>query len=258
GRKKTIFTQGISPYFLDTEQIRQLLFKELCPKLKGVRVDEVFYYGTGCINPKNAGVVKKALSKLFPKAKLFVTHDMMGAARALCGHKKGIASILGTGSSSCYYNGKTIGQARTGLGYVLGDEGSGAYLGKKVLQYYLYDTFDEDLKSRFNLTFTTNVDEILENTYKKPLPNRYLAGFTSFLVQNRGHYMIENIIEDGLNDFFFSHLCKYRETWTSPIHFAGSVAHGFKDVLQELCRQYEFELGRVLKNPMDGLIEYHR
>lgn len=257
GRKKIIFTQGISPYFLDTEQIRQLLLKELLPKLKDVQVNEVFYYGTGCINPKNAGVVRKALAKLFPKAKLAVTHDMMGAARALCGHKKGIASILGTGSSSCYYNGKSIGQVRTGLGYVLGDEGSGAYLGKKVLQYYLYDTFDEELKSRFNATFNTNADEILENTYKKPLPNRYLAGFTSFLVQNRGHFMIENIIEDGLNDFFFTHLCKYKETWTSPIHFAGSVAHGFKDVLKELCHQYEFELGRVLKNPMDGLIEYH-
>ena len=257
GRKKTFFTQGISPYFLDEEQIRGLLLKELCPKLKKIKVAEVFYYGTGCVNPKNAGVVRKALSNVFPDAKLFVTHDMMGAARALCGHKKGIASILGTGSSSCYYNGKTIGQVRTGLGYVLGDEGSGAYLGKKVLQYYLYNTFDEDLKSRFNLTFNTNADEILENIYKKPLPNRYLASFTSFLVQNRGHYMIENIIEDGLNDFFFNHLCKYRESWTSPIHFAGSVAHGFKDVLQELCKQYEFELGRVLKNPMEGLIEYH-
>jgi glucosamine kinase len=257
-RKKTIFTQGISPYFLDTQQIQQLLLKELLPKLKGAAVNEVFYYGTGCINPRNAGIVKKALSRLFPGAKLFVTHDMMGAARALCGHKKGIAGILGTGSSSCYYNGKTIGQVRTGLGYVLGDEGSGAYLGKKVLQYYLYETFDEDLQSRFNLTFATNQDDILENIYKKPLPNRYLAGFTSFLVQNRGHYMIENIIEDGLNDFFFNHLCKYRETWTSPIHFAGSVAHGFKDVLQELCNQYEFELGRVLKNPMEGLIEFHR
>jgi len=257
GRKKKIFTQGISPYFLNTEQIYQLLQAELLPKLKEAGVTEVYYYGTGCINPKNAAIVKKALNQLFPKAKLYVTHDMMGAARALCGHKKGVASILGTGSSSCYYNGRTITHARTGLGYVLGDEGSGAYLGKKVIQYYLYNTFDEELKKRFELTFNTGYAEILENVYKKPLPNRYLAGFAVFLAQNRGHYMIENILEDGLNDFYFTHLCKYREIWTSPVHFAGSVAYGFKDVLKGLCHQYEFEFGKVLKNPMEGLIEYH-
>ncbi|MEJ0101226.1 MAG: N-acetylglucosamine kinase [Bacteroidota bacterium] len=257
GRRKTIFTQGISPYFLNTDQIRQLLEKELSPKLKNVRVKEIYYYGTGCVNPKNAGIVKKALAQVFSSAKLFVTHDMMGAARALCGHKKGIACILGTGSSSCFYNGKRLGDVRTGLGYVLGDEGSGAYLGKKVIQYYLYGTFDDELKTRFDNSFHTDNMEILENVYKKPLPNRYLASFAVFLAQNRGHYMIENILEDGLNDFFFTHLCKYRETWTSPVHFAGSVAYGFKDILRELCGQYEFEFGRVLKNPMDGLIEFH-
>ena len=257
GRKKTIFTQGISPYFLNTEQIKLLLLKELAPKLKSVTVKEIYYYGTGCINPKNANIVKKALAQVFTKAKLFVTHDMMGAARALCGHKKGIACILGTGSSTCYYNGKRIGSLRTGLGYVLGDEGSGAYLGKKVLQYYLYNTFDDELKRRFDNTFHTDEMEILENVYKKPLPNRYLASFAVFLVQNRGHYMIENILEDGLNDFFFIHLCKYREIWTSPVHFAGGIAYGFKDVLKNLCHQYEFEFGRVLKHPMDGLIEFH-
>ncbi|MGC4036240.1 MAG: N-acetylglucosamine kinase [Chitinophagaceae bacterium] len=257
GRKKKIFTQGISPYFLNAAQIRDLIQKELSPKLKEVMINEVFYYGTGCINPKNANIVKTALRYVFPKAKLNVTHDMMGAARALCGHKKGVACILGTGSSSCYYNGKTLGTVRTGLGYVLGDEGSGAYLGKKVVQYYLYDTFDEDLKKRFELTFKTNYAEILENVYKKPLPNRYLAGFAIFLAENRGHFMIENILEDGLNDFYFTHLCKYKEIWTSPVHFAGSIAYGFRDVLRELCHQYEFEFGRVLKNPMEGLIEYH-
>src|SRR3982750_1165884 len=109
GRKKTIFTQGISPYFLNTEQIRQLLLKELWPKVKGVKIDELYYYGTGCVNPQNAGLVKKALSLVFEDAKIHVTHDMMGAAKALCGHKKGVACILGTGSSSCYYNGRTIG-----------------------------------------------------------------------------------------------------------------------------------------------------
>jgi len=257
GKVKTIFTQGISPYFLNTEQITDLLIKELKPKLKNASVDEIFYYGTGCANPVNAKSVKKAISKVLPGSKVAVTHDLMAAARALCGRKKGIACILGTGSNSCYYDGKKIVKNSPGLGYVLGDEGSGAYLGKKVIQYYLYETFDDELMGRFDVTYTTNKAEILENVYKKPLPNRYLAGFARFLADNRGHYMIENIIEDGLNDFFFNHLCKYRETWTLPISFAGSVAFGFKDVLQDLCDSYEFELGRVMKNPMEGLLEYH-
>ena len=242
GKKKTVFTQGISPYFLNTEQIRNLLLKELKPKLKNVQVDEVYYYGTGCANPENAKSVKKAVRQVFAQAKVDVTHDLMAAARALCGRKKGIACILGTGSNSCYYDGKKIIRNSPGLGYVLGDEGSGAYLGKKVIQYYLYKIFDDELRGRFDLTYTTNAAEILENVYKKPLPNRYLAGFTKFLADNRGHYMIENIIEDGLNDFFFTHLCKYLETWALPVSFAGSVAFGFKDVLLHLCNSYEFEL----------------
>ena len=258
GRKKTLFTQGISPYFLNTQQIYELIEKELKPRLRKEQIDEVYYYGTGCANPHNARSVKKALNKAFAGSKVEVTHDLMGAARALCGREKGIACILGTGSNSCYYNGKKILKNSPGLGYVLGDEGSGAYLGKKVVQYYLYGTFDDELRGRFDLTYTTNASEILENVYKKPLPNRYLAGFARFLADNRGHYMIENIIEDGLNDFYFNHLCKYRETWSLPIHFAGSIAFGFKDVLQQLCSSYEFELGRVMKNPMEGLIEYHR
>lgn len=258
GRKKTLFTQGISPYFLNTEQIYQLLEKELKPRLRKEEIHEIYYYGTGCANPLNARSVKKAISKSFSGAKVEVTHDLMGAARALCGRDKGVACILGTGANSCYYNGKKILKNSPGLGYVLGDEGSGAYLGKKVIQYYLYGTFDDELRGRFDLTYTTNASEILENVYKKPLPNRYLAGYARFLADNRGHYMIENIIEDGLNDFFFTHLCKYREAWSLPIHFAGSIAFGFKDVLQQLCNSYEFELGRVMKNPMEGLIEYHR
>lgn len=258
GKKKTIVTQGISPYFLSTEQIIELLQKELMPKLKNVVIDEVYYYGTGLSNTKNIKSVKTALKKLFAVAKIDVNHDLLAAARALCGDKKGIACILGTGSNSCYYNGKKIVKNSPGLGYVLGDEGSGTYLGKKVIQYYLYNTFDEDLMNRFNKQFNTNKTEILESVYKKPLANRYLATFAKFLADNRGHFMVENIIEDCLNDFFFTHLNKYSESWTSPIHFVGSVAFGFKDVLQDLCNSYELELGKVLKKPMEGLINYHK
>ena len=256
-KTKTVITQGISPYFLSTDQIHELLQKELKPKLKNIEVEEVYYYGTGCANPTNAKSVKKALLRVFAGAKVDVNHDLMAAARSLCGKEKGIACILGTGSNSCYYDGRKIVKNSPGLGYVLGDEGSGAYLGKKVIQYYLYNTFDEELRARFDAAFVTNGPEILENVYKKPLPNRYLAGFTRFLAESRGHYMVENIIEDGLNDFFFNHLCKYREIWTLPVNFTGSVAFGFKDVLKDLCDSYEFELGKILKSPMSGLVEYH-
>ena len=257
GKKKTILTQGISPYFLNTEQIIALLQKELIPKLKNAKVSNIYFYGTGLSNPNNSSIIKTAFKKLFPAAKAEINTDLLAAARALCGNKKGIACILGTGSNSCFYNGKKIVKNSPGLGYILGDEGSGAYLGRKVVQYYLYNTFDADLMSRFDAKFTTNKVEILENVYKQPLANRYLASFTAFLAENRGHYMVENIIEDGLNDFFFTHLYKFRESWIMPINFIGSVAFGFKDILKELCNTYELELGNVLKKPMDGLVKYH-
>jgi len=257
GKKKKIFTQGISPYFLSGEQVIILLQKELLPKLKNAEVEEVFYYGTGLGNANNVKTIKKALATLFPSAVIEANTDLLAAARALCGNNKGVACILGTGSNSCYYNGKKIVKNSPGLGYVLGDEGSGAYLGKKVIQHYLYNTFDEDLRARFDAAYTTTAVEILENVYKGNQPNRYMASFTGFLADNRGHYMIENIIEDGINDFFFNHLYKYTESWLHPISFTGSVAYGFRDVLKSLCNTYELELGKVLKQPMDGLVEYH-
>lgn len=257
GKKKTVFTPGLSPYFLTTDAIADLVRQQLAAKIKNIAVDAIFFYGTGCANPENAKSVKKALSSVFPSAKVTVNTDLMAAARAVCGREKGIACILGTGSNSCYFNGKVIVKNSPGIGYVLGDEGSGAYLGKKVVQYYMYNTFDEDLRARFDAKYVTTPTEILDNVYKKPLPNRYLASFTMFLAENRGHYMIENIIEDGLNDFFFQHLNKYNEVWKYPVNFVGSVADGFKDVIQNLCASYEFELGKILKNPMQGLSKYH-
>lgn len=257
-KSKKIITQGISPYFLSAQQIQSLLEKELKPKVKNSLPEEIHYYGTGCSNPENVKAVKTALQNVFGKVKISVDHDLMGAARALCGNESGVACILGTGSNSCYYNGRRIVKNSPGLGFILGDEGSGAYLGRKVVQHFLYNTFDPDLMDRFNAKYNTNAVEILEAVYKGPLPNRYLAGFAAFLAENRGHYMIENIIEDSFNDFFFNHLYKYKESWTHPIHFIGSIAYGFKDVLKDMCGNYELQLGRVLKQPMDGLVKYHK
>lgn len=256
-KKRTFVTEGLSPYFLSGEQIQKILEEKLKAKMKNIEPDEIFFYGTGCSNPDNVKLVKKAIQKVFTKSAVAVDHDLMGAAKALCGNEKGIACILGTGSNSCYYNGKKIIKNSPGLGYVLGDEGSGAYLGKKVIQYFLYNTFDADLMDRFVAKFQVSSYDILDAVYKKPLPNRYLASYAIFLAENRGHYMVENIIEDGFNDFFFNHVYKYRESWTLPVNFIGSVAYGFRDVLKDMCNTYELQLGKVLQKPMDGLVKFH-
>jgi glucosamine kinase len=256
-KKKMISTQGISPYFLDDDGIGIILQKELLPKLGNVQIDKVYYYGTGCSNPQNIALVKRGIKKICPKAIISVDHDLLGAAKGLCGDEKGIACILGTGSNSCFYNGKKVVKNSPGLGFILGDEGSGTHLGKKVLQHYMYGTFDEELMDKFKAKYTETNAEILDNVYKKELPNRYLSRFTAFLIENRGHFMIENIIEDSLNDFFFNHIYKYRESWTMPINFVGSVAFGFKDTLKQMCNDYELKLGKVIKDPMDGLVKYH-
>jgi glucosamine kinase len=257
-RKKIFTTQGMSPYFVNTAQMQTILTKELLPHVRKSNIDEIFYYGTGCSNPANARSVKQAIKSVFPDADIKVDHDLMAAAKALCGNEKGIACILGTGSNSCYYNGKKIMKNSPGLGYVLGDEGSGAYLGKKVIQHYLYDIFDADLRARFDAKFMTNSMEILNAIYKEPLPNRYMASYAIFLAENRGHYMIENIIEDGLSDFFYSHVDRYKESSSLPVHFVGSIAFGFKDVLQNICDIQELKLGKVLRDSLEGLIEYHK
>ncbi len=203
-------------------------------------------------------MVRRAIKKIFPGAWIEVEHDLTGAARALCGRKKGIVAILGTGSNSGYYNGKKIIRNSPGLGYVLGDEGSGAYLGKKVLQYYLYKTFEGELHDKFNNKYKVTAAEILDAVYKKTLPNRYIASFAMFLAENRGHYMIENIIEDGLYDFFFIHLMRYPESGKIPVYFTGSVAFGFQDILKELCKSFGWQTGKFLARPMDGLIAFHK
>jgi N-acetylglucosamine kinase-like BadF-type ATPase len=257
-QKKTITTTGISPYFLTTDQIVETIAKGFNKKVDTDIINAVYFYGTGLSNPLNVASIKKALKKVFPKADLDIQTDLVAVARATCQHSKGVACILGTGSNTGYYNGKKIVKNSPGLGYVLGDEGSGAYLGKKVLQYYLYKTFDEELMHAFESKYPINKDQILDAIYKQPLPNRYMASFSEFLSEHRGHYMIENIIEDGINDFFFAHLNKLNESWLYPIHFAGSVAYIFRDVIKQLATAYELEIGTIVKSPMEGLIAFHK
>ncbi len=256
--KKSFFTAGISPYYMTANEIQQLLAKEFPKSVLRLKVDEIYYYGTGCKTKEKALFVQQALKALYPKAKIKVTHDLMGAAVATCGNDAGIVCILGTGSNSCYYNGKKMISNSPGLGYVLGDEGSGAYLGKKVLQHFLYGIFDETLMQSFLKTYSTTTEEILHKVYKEQFPNRYIAGFTQFLSLHRGHYMIENIIEDGLRDFFDQHLQSYAQKSKLKFHFVGGIAYHFKDKIVELCADYGFSIGKILKQPMMGIASYHR
>jgi len=257
-KRQSISTIGISPYFLSSENIAVLLQKAFSKKVKTDKINAIYFYGTGLSNPDNVKSVKKALRLVFKNAKFDIQTDLVAAARATCQTEKGIACILGTGSNTGYYNGKKIVKNSPGLGYVLGDEGSGAYLGKKVLQYFLYQTFDEELMICFSKKYNLDRSSILNKIYREPLPNRYLASFAVFLSEHRGHYMIENIIEDGLNDFFYTHLNKLNESWLYPIHFTGSVAYAFRDVIKQLALVYEMELGKITKSPMEGLVAYHK
>lgn len=256
--KKSFFTTGISPYYLSKPEIEQLLLKEFPSIVFKKPVEEIFYYGTGCKTKAKANLVAKALTAIFPKAKVSVTHDLMGAAIATCGNQPGIVSILGTGSNSCVYNGKRMVNNSPGLGFILGDEGSGAYLGKKVIQHFLYGVFDEGLQSSFLKEFKTSKEEILHKVYKEPFANRYLAGFAKFLSLHRGHYMVENIIEDGLRDFFDQHLQHYPKNNAYIFHFVGGVAFHFRDKIAELCRVYGFRLGKIMQQPMTGIVQYHK
>jgi hypothetical protein len=258
GKLKTFYTTGISPYHMTQEQIHQLLLKELPASIRKKSIGEIFYYGTGCKTKAKATLVAKAISSVFSDADVHVTHDLMGAALATCGKKPGIACILGTGSNSCYFDGKKIVSNSPGLGYVLGDEASGAYFGKVLIQHFLYKKFDPFLEKSFLKIFQTDKESILHHVYKEPFPNRYLATFSVFLSMHRGHYIIENIIEDGLREFFGTHLVGYPQVDKLPLHFVGGIAYHFKDKIAELCDMYGFKVGSILRHPIEGLSTFHQ
>ena len=251
------FTQGINPYLQGEAVIREMLANELPWDNGKYKATQLAYFGAGARNAEKQVFLHRILSDHFGIASVEVNPDMLAAARALCGAEKGIVCILGTGSGSCYYNGSVIEDEKPSLGYIAGDEGGGNYMGKRILQYYAYDTFDAELKMGFEMRFGSDIRTIINTLYHQPNPNRYLASFVSLLKDNRGHYMVENIIEDCLNDFFHTSVLKHRNTWNLPLYFSGSVAFEFKDVLESLCHQYELEIGNVIKSPMDGLIAYY-
>jgi N-acetylglucosamine kinase-like BadF-type ATPase len=261
--KKLFHSRGISPYFLSPAQIKESLEKEVLPALHQAAlagpVSSVHFYGTGLADPENAALLKGILKAVFSGAEVTVGHDLLAAAHGLCGHEAGIACILGTGSGACYFDGEAIGKIRPGLGFILGDEGSGAFLGRMVVQAYLYGHFDGELGKRFEEKYEAARSVILENVYKKPSPNRYLASFSLFLAENRGDERIEHILTNGIGKFFLRHVSEFTpEIHECPVHFTGGVAWGYRDVVTTLCGKCGVRRGHIVKDPMEGLIRYHR
>lgn len=251
-------TQGINPHLQTADAISAMLATELPWTDKKHKPAEVHYYGAGASSVEKKKIISSILKQHFATEKAIVETDLAAAAKALCGNEKGIVCILGTGSSSCYYDGKKIKEQQPSLGYLAGDEGSGNHMGKRILQYYAYGTFDAELKTGFEMRFGNDLTAIIKKLYSEPYPNRFLAAFTPMLKDLRGHYMVENIVEDCINDFFHKSILKYRQAWKQPLYFTGSVAYMFRDVVENLCDQYELELGKIEKSPMDGLVQYYK
>lgn len=252
-----IKTQGISPYFLTSNQIYELLQKELLPFLPHPNVSHIHYYGTGCTSDHTVTVLAEALKGLFPSADIHISYDLVGAAHALCGHAAGIACILGTGSSSGYYNGQSIEKNIAGLGYVLGDEGSGAHMGKIFSALYLYGKLDPALCSSFEKEFDIDPATLLSKIYGEQNPNRLLASFSFFLARNRLHPQVEQLLKQSLRDFFEIHISEYKQCRDVPIHFTGSVSFTYSDIIRHLCDEFSFTCGNIIKEPIDGLLAYY-
>lgn len=254
GDLETVITSGINPFYQDAENISAILQKEFIGIKK---IDAIYFYGAGCINQEKQNIVKDALLNVFKVTKVFVGSDLLAAAHSLCQDRSGVVCILGTGSNSCYYNGSEIVVNVSPLGFILGDEGSGAVLGKKLIGDVLKKQLPQSLIDDFFETYQTTATAILENVYKKPFPSRYLADYTKFLSKNIKHPEIEKIVTDSFRDFVTRNLLQYSEIGQTPIHFTGSIAFHFEVQLRKVIKEQDLMLGNIEKAPMEGLIKYH-
>lgn len=254
--RDSIFTSGINPYFLSAGEITELLRRELSP-LAGQSFSKVIFYGTGCNNTEKENVVKGAIREYVKSEDIFVGTDLLGAARSLCHNKPGIACILGTGSNSCYYDGRTIVSNVPALGYLLGDEGSGAVLGRKLVSDVLKNQVSKELSDLFFQTYKLTPAEIMDSVYRKPTPNRFLGQFSKFLSANRNSPEVKRIIYSSFDEFIVRNVLQYPESKHYKVHFTGSIAHFFSDELKESLKKFGLEPGTISLAPMENLIRYH-
>lgn len=251
-------TIGFSPYFQTSEaiadEIKKMLLQNIQVELNSIT--HIYYYGTGCSTPEKIDVIRQALQVSFGNINTEINHDLLASARSLCGNQKAIACILGTGSNSCLYDGNLIIENVDSYGYLFGDHGSGAVLGKTLVQHY----FDKQLPKQLNDAFEkagNNRETILDNVYKKPMPNRYLASLCLFLAEHQQEAYIQDLIKKCFIDFFKYQVSKYTNASQLPINAVGSVAFYFKTIFEKAAHEQGYQLGTILKSPMEGLIKYH-
>ena len=254
-----ISTKGTNPFFQSEEEISNEIATALLPQLTTNAFDAVYFYGAGCGFPDKIAMVHRAIIRHLQVSgdEVEVNTDMLAAARGLCGHEAGIACILGTGSNSCFYNGKEIISNISPLGFILGDEGSGAVLGKLLVGDVLKNQLPSTIKEAFLKQFDLTVPEIIDRVYRQPFPNRFLASLSPFMAQHLDEPAIRTLVLNSFIAFLRRNVMQY-DYKQYPAHFIGSVAHCYKDILQEAAQQTGIQVGKILQSPMEGLIQYHQ
>jgi len=256
GELKDIKTSGINPFFRNEEDIFQDLKTHLLPET-GSEIQEIFFYGTGIINAEKGDVIKRALGRMYNGATIETHSDVLGSARALFGKQAGIACILGTGSNVCLYDGEKIAGGVSPLGYILGDEGSGAVMGRKLLGDYFKDVMPATLREEFTKRFNLTREEALNRVYRSEKPNQFLAQFAPFLSEHGHSVYCQEFVRQNFMEFFERNVSKLPDYTKYPIGFIGSVAWHFSQILNNVAKTFGFEQTIIIKDPIDGLEKYH-
>ncbi|WP_026897810.1 N-acetylglucosamine kinase [Daejeonella oryzae] len=249
-------TRGINPFFLSEKKIIKILqhTPEIQPYLDEIR--EVYFFGAGCSSPDSREIISNALSVLFKNAFISVENDLSAAVYATCGTQPGLSCILGTGSNITYFDGVEIHSGLHGLGYILGDEGSGTYFGRKLITGYLYDTMPKNLQKEFFSTYGLNKESVIEEVYTKSAPNFFLASFTKFMSDHLEEPYIQSLLYDGFEKFINSNIKSYPDYKIYTTHFIGSIAYHFSKVLKTVCHENQVRVGKVLKHPIEELNKF--
>jgi len=253
-----ITTIGLNPYFHTKETIIEALDKHFI-KYSQILIDKIFFYGAGCSTENKCNLIKNAIKNIFniKEENIHIYHDLLGAARCICGNDEGIAGILGTGSNSCYFDGKNIKKTIYSLGYMFGDEGSGAYIGKKLIYDYLKKRMPTSLIDKFNDIYKLSYEQILENIYNRPYPNRFLASFSNFISQNINEEYCYKLIYNSFTDYINEQILIYPQCHNLPFGCVGSVAFAYATILKQVSIEKNLNLTIIEKDPLNKLIEYH-
>lgn len=247
-------SKGLNPYFLSENEMDLEIRNVLSPLLENYRPESAFFYGAGCIFGK-AEIVRSLLRKCLNIEKVTVHSDLMAAVHCLCGDRPGIACILGTGSNACFYDGTQITKHISPLGFILGDEGSGAVLGKLLVGSLLKGVLGNQLREKFILQYGYSEEEIIDRVYRQPFPNRFLASFTPFIKENIHESLMHKLVLDSFIAFFSRNVLPL-ECEEYEVNMVGSIAYHFKDILEEAAAKCNMKLGRIVQSPMEGLIDY--